>query len=189
MDAFSYLSVLLSIIIGLAITQVLQGYRGLLLSRSRVRLYAPPLIWSAMGLIIAAQLWWASFGLANHTVWDFATFGIILLQTILLYMMAAIVLPDIPPSDPLDLRAHYYREATPFFTFGLLMLAVSIVKDWMLNGELPSAANLAFHAAFAAIWLVAILTRRPRVHEMIAYAAPVAIAAYVGLLFARLGQG
>ena len=28
MDAFSYLSVLFSIILGLAITQILQGYRG-----------------------------------------------------------------------------------------------------------------------------------------------------------------
>ena len=34
MDAFSYLSVLLSIILGLAITQVLQGFRGLMLARS-----------------------------------------------------------------------------------------------------------------------------------------------------------
>ena len=33
MDAFSYLSVLLSIILGLAIAQVLQGYRALLLAR------------------------------------------------------------------------------------------------------------------------------------------------------------
>ena len=37
MDAFSYLSVLLSIILGLAITQILQGYRALLLARSHVR--------------------------------------------------------------------------------------------------------------------------------------------------------
>jgi hypothetical protein len=32
MDAFGYLSVLLSIILGLAIAQVLQGYRSLLLA-------------------------------------------------------------------------------------------------------------------------------------------------------------
>jgi len=35
MDQFSYLSVLLSIILGLAITQVLKGFRGILLARSR----------------------------------------------------------------------------------------------------------------------------------------------------------
>lgn len=33
MDAFSYLSVLLSIILGLAIQQILQGYRALILRR------------------------------------------------------------------------------------------------------------------------------------------------------------
>ena len=44
MDAFSYLSVLLSIILGLAIAQVLQGYRAILLARGRVRLSAAALV-------------------------------------------------------------------------------------------------------------------------------------------------
>jgi hypothetical protein len=35
MDEFSYLSVLLSVILGLAVTQILKGFRGLLLSRAR----------------------------------------------------------------------------------------------------------------------------------------------------------
>ena len=39
-DAFSYLSVLLSIILGLAITQILQGLRRLMQARSRLRVYA-----------------------------------------------------------------------------------------------------------------------------------------------------
>src|SRR6185312_11679923 len=42
-DAFNYLSVLLSIILGLAITQILKGFRGLTLSRSRVVAYWPSL--------------------------------------------------------------------------------------------------------------------------------------------------
>src|SRR6478752_3714632 len=121
MDAFSYLSVLLSIILGLAITQVLQGYRGLLLSRSRVQLYGPTMIWSALLLVFSAQLWWASFGLAGHKQWDFATFAVILLQTVLLYMMSAIVFPDVPSDGSVDLRAHYFREVVPFFVTSLLM--------------------------------------------------------------------
>ena len=94
MDAFSYLSVLLSIIIGLAITQVLQGYRALLLSRSAVRLDAAALIWSGLLIIMAIQSWWASFGLREHGEWNFISFAIVLLQMILLYMMAAVIFPD-----------------------------------------------------------------------------------------------
>jgi len=41
MDEFSYLSVLLSVILGLAVTQILKGFRGLLLSRARIQVYWP----------------------------------------------------------------------------------------------------------------------------------------------------
>jgi hypothetical protein len=102
------------IILGLAIQQVLQGYRALILSRQRIRSYAPPLIWSVLILLMVAQNWWGSFGLAGRTEWSFALFATILVQTILLYMMAAIVLPDIPSDQTIDLRDHYYREARAF---------------------------------------------------------------------------
>src|ERR1700761_2498507 len=137
MDAFSYLSVLLSIILGLAITQILMGYRGLLLARGRVRFYAPTMTWSVLLLVIAAQNWWASFGLSHHQDWTFLQFSAVLLQTVLLYMMAGLVLPDIPPEAPVDLREHYFRERRPFYGAFVLMLAVSISKDWILQGRLP----------------------------------------------------
>ena len=37
------------------------------------------MIWSALLLVFAAQLWWASFGLANSRKWDFGTFAVILI--------------------------------------------------------------------------------------------------------------
>lgn len=187
MDAFSYLSVLLSIILGLAITQVLLGYRGMLLARARVTLYAPPLVWSALILVFATQFWWSSFGLADHAEWDFATFGAILLQTVLLYMSAALVLPDFPAGEPVDLRDHYYREATPFFAGLLAMILVSLIKDMLLDGRLPERGNLAFHAAFAVVAISAMLIRRPRYHEALAPAMALLALAYIGLLFSRLG--
>ena len=186
MDAFSYLSVLLSIILGLAITQVLQGYRGLLLSRARVRRYAPTLIWSVLMLVFATQAWWASFGLADHKGWTFASFSVLLLQMVLIYMMAGLVLPDMPAGEPIDLRAHYYRERRPFFSLALVMLCVSVGKDVMLDGHLPTPENLLFHAVFATAAIIAILTPRPRYHEMQAPAIGLLILVYIALLFARL---
>ena len=83
MDAFSYLSVLLSIILGLAIAQVLQGYRSLFLAKGRVQLHLPVLIWSGLVLLFAAQAWWASFGLRDRSDWTFQSFAVILLQLII----------------------------------------------------------------------------------------------------------
>jgi hypothetical protein len=79
-DSFSYLSVLLSIILGLAITQVLQGLRGLILTRAKVKLYIPTLIWAGLTLLIAIQGWWASFGMRTHANWTFVALLVIVLR-------------------------------------------------------------------------------------------------------------
>jgi len=186
MDAFSYLSVLLSIIIGLAITQVLQGYRALLLARERLVLYAPTLIWSVLILVIATQMWWSSFGLINYRNWSFASFSVILLQTVLLYMLAALVLPDVAAGEGDELERHYHVERVPFFTMLLALLACSLVKDWMLQGHLPVGANLAFHVAFAGLALVALISANRRAHIAIALGMIAAMLAYIGLLFSHL---
>ncbi len=186
MDAFSYLSVLTSIILGLGIQQVLQGYRALILSRRRVKFYAPPLVWSVLLLAMVAQHWWSSFHLAARTEWSFAIFATILIMTALIYMMAAIVLPDIPPDEPIDLRDHYYREAPAFFGLGGVVILWSLFREYMLTGRLPEPVNLAFHGLFLAMALTTMLVRRPRVHEAFAGLMALVFVVYVALLFARL---
>ena len=187
MDAFSYLSVLLSVILGLAIQQVLLGYRGLALSRRHVKWYAPPLIWSVLILLMVAQHWWASFGLAGRTDWSFAMFAAILVQTALIYMLAALVLPDIPPDQPTDLEAHYYRERPIFFAVSIGVVGWSMLRELMLNGALPHGANLVFHLAFIALALTAALSPRRRLQEALAGVMSLLFVAYISLLFTRLG--
>jgi hypothetical protein len=70
-ESFNYLSVLLAIVLGLAVTQVLQGLRGLILTRARVKLYLPTLIWAGLMLLLAIQGWWASFAMRTRPHWTF----------------------------------------------------------------------------------------------------------------------
>jgi hypothetical protein len=186
-DAFAYLSVLLSIILGLAIAEILQGYRSLLIARGSVKLYAPPLIWSATMLVLAIHFWWASFGLANRENWDFAAFSAVLMQTIMLFMGASLLLPKTRPDQEIDLKTHYYREAGPFFSFGLLFLAFGYVKDWLLDRRIQEGSlALGFFVFFTAMTLTALLVRKPRVHEIIAPVMGLVVLIFISLMFARL---
>jgi hypothetical protein len=188
MDAFSYLSVLLSIILGLAVTQVLQGYRALILSRARVRFYWLPLLWSGLILLLVVQHWWASFGLAQRTEWSFADFLVTLVLTALIYMMAAIVLPDVPGDRPLDLQDHYWRERRALYGLFVAAVAWSVLREWQLERQLPERENLLFHGLFIAVGVIGLLIRRERVHQLLTLLMTGVFAAYVILLFARLGQ-
>ena len=186
MDAFTYLSVLISIILGLAITQLLQGARALVIARRRVRVFGPSVQWVGLLLLLAVQSWWAMFGLQYHRDWTFIAFGIVLLQVILLYMLASLVLPDFPPYTSIDLRAHYFEHVVWFYGLAVLLLVVSLIKDLLINGHLPGAFNVAFHLVFIVVWAGAAATRREAYHRFVPIFMALAFGAYIAVLFGRL---
>ena len=186
MEPFSHLSVLLSIILGLAITQVLQGLGRLIQARERVRFYWPPVLWALVLLVIYVQSWWAMFGLRDHRDWTFLAFSVVVLQTILLYLLAALALPDLTPEGPIDLRASYHGHSRWFYSTAALLAVVSLGKDLALSGHLPGRFNTAFHLVFIATSTLAALTSAEWLHKAVTLGAAGGIGLYVALLFSRL---
>jgi hypothetical protein len=151
-------------------------------SRAKVKLYAPPLIWSVLMLLMATQFWWASFDLAKREHWNFAGFCAVLVQTVMLYMGSSIVLPKVEPEKDTNLRAHYYREVRPVFTFGLLFLLIGFVRDWLIERSLDPA-TIGFMAFFMAVTLTGLVVRHARVHELIAPTMAIGITSFFAALF------
>jgi hypothetical protein len=185
MDEFGYLSVLIAIILGLAITQILLGFRGLLHAREHVRLYWPSLVWSGLVIIMAVQSWWAMFGLRHLTDWSFLQFSVVLLQAIVVYMLSALVLPDFG-SKVVDLRKTYFEHFRWFYCLLAAVLVVSLSKDLVIGGSLPHGFNLAFHLFFMAASLVMALVRNETWHKANTVFSALMFIAYIAVLFARL---
>ena len=186
MDAFSYLSVLISIIVGFAMTEVLKALVGVVQRRAVVRHYWPAIACAVFSLIVDVQFWWASFGLRRETNWTFAGFSLVLLQAVLLYLFAALSLPDTAKGEEVDLRANFFANHRWLFGALLGVLAVSVVKDVVLSGYLPEPLNLAFHGVFAAIALTGIASRREVVHKALVVISLVVIGVYIAALFGQL---
>jgi len=186
MDAFSYLSVLLSIILGLAITQVLKGFRGLMQARARLRRYWPTVAWSILVLVMAVQSWWAMFGLRHHQDWTFFAFSVVLAQTIVVYLLAALVLPDFFGDGAVDLREHYYGHQRWFFSLLVLLIVISLGKDLALDGHMTDPLNLGFQLVFATFAAGGAIIRSERYHEAATVVGAIGIIAYIALLFTHL---
>jgi hypothetical protein len=185
-DAFSYLAVLLSIVLGLGLTQLLTATGRLIRHRDRVHVQWVPLFWAAILLLIYVQVWWSMYGLRLRREWTFLDFCIVLAQTAMLYLMAAVVLPEQVEEEGMDLRAYFDRQHRWFFALFLATLVISVAKDVILDGQLPNRTNLGFHAVFAVGCLTGLLVRRQRSHEVLAIGFAGAIVAYIGVLFTRL---
>jgi hypothetical protein len=186
MDQFGYLSVLLSIIVGFSITQILFGFRGVVLSRGHVKIYWPTLVWGVMLMLINVQSWWAMFGLRELQHWTFPQFGVVLMQTIGQYMLAAIVFPDFSGSETIDLRKHYWRHARWFFGLLVLLLAVSLTKDLVISGRFPGGLNLLFHIGFMTTCAVAMLAASETYHKLLSLLGIATFAVYTVALFTVL---
>jgi hypothetical protein len=186
MDEFSYLSVLLSIILGLAVAQLLIGMRGRMLTRARVRGFWPVQWWAALFLLVSTQTWWAMFGLRSRHNWDFSAFAILLAQVIALYLITGLIYPDFPADREVDLREHYFRQRRHFFTLSIISTALSICRDLILNHSLPGPTNLAFHLAFIAFAVSGLLIAREWYHKLLVIIAAVMFTSYVVSLFTRL---
>jgi hypothetical protein len=187
MDAFSYLSVLISIILGLGITEVLQGFRGLMHARSRTVVYWPVIAWGILIIVVSVQGWWSMFGYREITDWTFLQFSVVLLQTIAIYLLASLALPEPKRDDEvIDQRKHYYESRKWFFGLLLSLIVISILKSLVVESKLPGRADLAFHAFFAVISASGMVIRTPWFHEALAVIGLVSIGSYIALLFVHL---
>jgi hypothetical protein len=185
-ESFNYLSVLISIILGLAIAQVLQGVRGLILTRKKVKLYAPTVIWTGMALLVAIQGWWASFSMHEQANWNFLGLLVIVLQAVSVYMISALVLPDPKGDTVVDLREHYFAHRHWFFSALLGSVIFSLAKEVVLYDRLPWPLDRSFRFAFGLIAIGAIIVRQEWFHKILAPLSALLFLFYIALLFYRL---
>ncbi|MEP6620652.1 MAG: hypothetical protein ABJE47_15110 [bacterium] len=186
MDPFSYLAVLISIILGFGITQLLNGVGRLLQHRHRVRVYSPTLGWVGLLLLLHVQTWWAMFGLRSYQQWSFVAFLVVLLQPIILYLLAALALPDVSLENAGDLRANYYDHSQWFFGLAVLLLAASLTRDRVLAGHFPNQLNLSVHALLLLGWGAGAITRREWYHRLLVPYTALLMAGYIAVLFRTL---
>jgi len=153
-----YLSVLVSIIVGLGLSQVLSGVANLLVDRKRVRFYW---IWGVgvvMVFLANVQFWWGTFSVGEAVAANYFSFVFFLLTPIALYLAAVVLVPDFEGEGEIDLRRHFHENRRFYFGFltavPLLGASRSIIisHDPLLSPERPF--ELAFLVLMASGWLI-----------------------------------
>ena len=144
MSRLEYLIALLSIIVGLALTNMARSPRELVRPDRNVRWHWLPLVWSASLFLIIVQLWWNAFGVLSGTAFSEALVFVPYLGVfLLLYLTCSFALPSPdqerglasgtspvgasgmetgPEEEVLDLEAFYFSVAHRRWFFGTLAL-------------------------------------------------------------------
>lgn len=167
MTVFEHLLVVPSVIYGLAIARLLQGLGECVHPRKRTHLDWIHLLFSAYLLLIIFQEWWRSYSELTHRygqireVIYFYDYLAIALVPGLLYLAAAMLMPDDPSGEVFNLSTHYYRVRTWFFGVLSGFHLVTIADDALLLGDpIASPANALLAAGALASAVLAIVGRR-----------------------------
>ena len=169
MDPFSYLSVLISIILALGMTRVLAGVGEMLQARSRRRLYWVHAVWIANLFLYLVVAWWIFYRWRNQQPWTFFLFIFVLISPTILYLASIILFPpESAPDEFVDYKTHYYSNHRAFFVLFALFTPVDFV-DTLLKG-LPHLLQLRpqyfiSNPLFFAGLVTAAVTRNERYHQ------------------------
>jgi len=148
MAAYEHVVVVMSIVLGLAVTQLLKGIAQLYQRRAAVRTYWLHTAWAVLLVLFSFLLWWTFWNYRGIEEWDFLRFVIYLSPTIAFYFLTSMTFPD-PAEKVTDLRQHYFANRSGFFgafaVYGVLagLTAVVIRRLPVLDPSkhLPAAAG------------------------------------------------
>ena len=140
MQIFDLATTLISIIIGIGLTEMFGNLHRLIRNRAQVRWDWLPVLWSAVLLLLVVNYWWAIYqgivGIDKLT--SAAELGLVLIQPIIMFLLAASVLPNFPTNRRWDMRRYYDDHRRTFLaTFVLYQCVTSavalVVGTWGWN--------------------------------------------------------
>jgi hypothetical protein len=111
-NVFEFLLVIVSIVLGLGITELLAGLVRIL----RGDLVAGKLhgLWMFVIFQLQVQLAWGLWGLRSKAEWQYPEFLLLLLAPVLLYLAAAVIFPSIGSDESRDFQvARTYGTGEP----------------------------------------------------------------------------
>ncbi len=137
MGYFEYVMVLISIIIGLALTHILTALGSAV---HRLRGHGPPikldaiyLIWIVSVLIMLVSFWWTEFKFQDSvTEWTFGLYLFLVALAISLFLLAVVLVP--PGMKGVDDSYEYFMAGRRWFFGTFFVVTVLDLVDTSLKG-------------------------------------------------------
>ena len=156
MTPFEYLTVLFSIVLGLAIARPLESLVQLVQNRHSVRVHWLPLLWTASLLQWTIFFWWFSFALSELPAWTMGRLTLAFAYSALLFFLLGLLYPREVKAG-FDHYAHFETHR-PWFFGALFLTGVADIADTVSKiaigiGGVGEEA-LPYWSANIVIWLV-----------------------------------
>jgi hypothetical protein len=154
---------LISIVVGLGLTELLLTFYRLVQARRRVTWDALPLAWALLILIAVVNFWWGIRAImAGASGWTTGEFMLVMISPVFIFLACAAALPKVEAAKQLDMTAAYAGERTAFLIFFFAYQGGNWVID--LSGLTPMSSPpvVYIHRTIVCLALITALIARSR---------------------------
>ena len=168
MSPFEYVTVLISIILGMGLTQLISGFAAIITRWEKVTIYWPHMALILLVFVIHVQDWWATYELRAFKYWRLPTFLFIVLYPVNLYVLTRILFPVKWTGSKIDLKEFYLSNYRKIYLFMILLPIHSILDNHFIGGYALKDQLLQF-CILVILLVVLILNRREGwIHQIMA---------------------
>lgn len=133
MTPFEYISVLISIILGIGITQLVSGVAEIIQQWDRNKIYWPHLLWIALIFFLHIQAWWQFYELQKYDEWQLYDFLIAAIYPINLFVLARLLFPHSQSENNIDYKKFYFLNFRKYFIWCIILIVVSIIDNFRVS--------------------------------------------------------
>ena len=172
MTTFEYLSVFISIVIGLGVVRVLGGVAAII-DRQDARSYWVHSAWVGYFVFWLPYFWWFTFDWRHQETWTLPVFLFVVIFAMLAYLTVFVLVPT-RDSEVADRAAYFDRVRPRFFSLFALLMIADVVDTLLKPGNLDDVGSsygpimgviilgsivgaINEHRLFHQIWVVAMI--------------------------------
>jgi hypothetical protein len=134
MTTFEYISVLLSIIVGLGVTHLLGGIGRIINEPRKYTIYWVHMVWVVWLFMMLIFFWWVQFQLVGIELWRFEHYLVIVLYAVLLYLFAVVLMPRYRIEEG-DFRRYYMDRRRWLTGFVWAWFIIDVLDTWLKGTE------------------------------------------------------
>lgn len=140
MALFDCVVVLASVIIGLGVTQLLQGVAAIVQHPERKRAYWAYLIWGAFIFSNTVFWWWWQFSHHGVETWTFPLYLFVILYAVVMYINCAMLIPaDMDGYG--EYKDFFYSRRRWIFGSRIIFLAMDLIDTSTLRSGAPPTSR------------------------------------------------
>lgn len=177
MSEFEFISVLISMVVGLGIGMLLRGVGQAVHERRQAPIDSVHMVWTASVFLNLVLNWWVLFSWRDQEVWSFTLFLSLIVWAVALYLPVVFLYPPRKPAS--ERWADVYANNRQWFLGAFASFAAADVWVTALRGGLfDPPIFLPFVGHYFVLWVTGVFVARPGYQRFIAWYTLISMATW-----------